>query len=92
MGIASLSCRKGEDAVFCGFSALLHVLSWTSDEDLEYRFRDHAWFASFAPAEDPELVVVVFVEHGGHGGNAAAPLAKSIYERHFSTLPSPSDT
>ncbi len=61
-------------------------------EDLEYRFRDHAWFASFAPMEAPELVVVVFVEHGGHGGNAAAPLAKRLYETHFGTLPSPSDT
>jgi len=55
-------------------------------DDLPYRYRDHAWFASFAPRENPELVVVVFVEHGGHGSSAAAPLAKLLYERHFGPI------
>ncbi|HZP36173.1 MAG TPA: penicillin-binding protein 2 [Methylomirabilota bacterium] len=45
--------------------------------------QDHAWFASFAPAEDPQLVVVVFVERGGHGGDVAAPVARKIYEAYF---------
>src|SRR5207237_1260069 len=36
---------------------------------------DHAWFASFAPADKPEIAVVVFVEHGGFGAKAAAPTA-----------------
>lgn len=53
----------------------------TQNEDLPERFRDHAWFASFAPFEDPRLVVVVFVEHGGAGSASAAPLAKAIYEK-----------
>ncbi|MEE2778555.1 MAG: penicillin-binding protein 2 [Acidobacteriota bacterium] len=60
--------------------------------DLPYEIRDHAWFASFAPVENAELVVVVFVEHGGHGSSAAAPLAKILYERHFRFLPDDSDT
>jgi penicillin-binding protein 2 len=55
----------------------------TASEDLPYLQRDHAWFVSYAPVDDPELVVVVFVEHGGHGSSAAAPLAKAIYERYF---------
>jgi peptidoglycan glycosyltransferase len=38
----------------------------------------HAWFIGFAPAEDPELVVVVIVENGGSGGKIAAPIAKKI--------------
>ncbi|HEX2465507.1 MAG TPA: penicillin-binding protein 2 [Thermoanaerobaculia bacterium] len=59
---------------------------------LEYERRDHAWFASFAPVEDPRLVVVVFVEHGGHGSDAAAPLAKLLYERYLGSLPVPRDT
>jgi penicillin-binding protein 2 len=42
-------------------------------EAMTYWQRDHAWFASFAPAEDPEIAVVVLNEHGGHGGNEAAP-------------------
>ncbi len=42
--------------------------------------QDHAWFASFAPADDAQAVVVVFVERGGHGGAVAAPIARKIYE------------
>lgn len=54
--------------------------TWTKSEDLPFEQRDHAWFAAFAPVEDPELVVAVFVEHGGGGSRAAAPIAKVIYE------------
>lgn len=42
--------------------------------------RTHAWFAGYAPREKPEAVVVVFVEGGGHGGEAAAPIAAKILE------------
>jgi penicillin-binding protein 2 len=47
------------------------------------RLKDHAWFAGFAPVEKPSLVVVVFVENGGHGSLAAAPLAKKLFEARF---------
>ncbi len=53
------------------------------NEDLAPETRDHAWFASFAPLDVPSLVVVVFVEHGGAGSRAAAPLARTIYEEFF---------
>ena len=45
--------------------------------------QDHAWFASFAPADDPQYVVVVLVERGGKGGQVAAPIARQIYEAIF---------
>jgi len=45
--------------------------------------QDHAWFASFAPAEDPQVVVVVLVERGGKGGQVAAPIARQIYQAIF---------
>ncbi len=45
--------------------------------------QDHAWFASFAPADDPQAVVVVFVERGGKGGQVAAPIARQIYQALF---------
>jgi len=45
--------------------------------------QDHAWFASFAPARDPEVVIVVLVERGGHGGSMAAPIARQIYNAIF---------
>lgn len=53
-------------------------------ENLAYLVRDHAWFVSYAPAEKPEIAVVVLVEHGGHGGSAAAPMAKKVIEKYMS--------
>ena len=43
---------------------------------------DHAWFACFAPAEDPRIVVVLLVEQGGSGGSWA-PLARDFLWRYF---------
>lgn len=56
---------------------------------LPWEQRNHAWFASYAPAENPELVVVVFVEHGGQGSKAAAPIAKLVHARYFGTVLEP---
>jgi penicillin-binding protein 2 len=47
------------------------------------RYQDHAWFMGFGPVKDPKMVVVVFVENGGHGGAAAAPLARALFEARF---------
>ena len=44
---------------------------------------DHAWFAAFAPAHDPVVVVAVLVERGGKGGQAAAPIARQILRGIF---------
>ncbi len=53
----------------------------------------HAWFAGYAPADAPELVVVVLVEHGGQGSAVAAPLARQILEAYYglprTPLPTP---
>jgi penicillin-binding protein 2 len=54
-------------------------------ENLAYLVRDHAWFVSYAPADNPEIAVAVIVEHGGHGGSAAAPLAKKVIETYLET-------
>jgi penicillin-binding protein 2 len=56
---------------------------WVKTEGLPYKYKDHAWFASYATKDNPQMVVVVFVEHGGHGGVDAAPLAKLLYESRF---------
>ncbi len=50
---------------------------------LSGRFMDHAWFVAFAPVENPEIAVAVFVEHGGGGGAVAAPIAKKGIEAHL---------
>jgi penicillin-binding protein 2 len=44
---------------------------------------DHSWYASWAPAWRPQVVVVVLIEHGGFGAEAAAPAAREIYSAFF---------
>jgi penicillin-binding protein 2 len=56
--------------------------AYLKSEQLSYFNRDHAWFVSYAPAQNPRIAVVVLVEHGGHGGEAAAPMAKKVIEKY----------
>jgi len=42
--------------------------------------KDHGWFVSFAPVDNPKIAVVILVENGGFGGQVAAPVAKAVYE------------
>ncbi len=44
------------------------------------RHRDHALFIAYAPAEEPKIALAVLVENGGHGGSAAAPIARLVFD------------
>ena len=57
-----------------------------NDEEIPYEFRDHAWFAAFAPYENPMIAVAVLVEHGGHGGSAAAPIAGKLIKNYIDRI------
>jgi penicillin-binding protein 2 len=57
--------------------------AYLKSEQIAYMNRDHAWFVSYAPAQNPQIAVVVLVEHGGHGGSAAAPIAKKVIEKYM---------
>ena len=51
------------------------------DEDaINERHRDHALFIAYAPAENPSIALSVLVENGGHGGSAAAPIARQVMD------------
>ena len=54
------------------------------EENIPYKYRDHAWFTCYAPADDPEIAVTVLVEHGLHGGSAAGPIARAVLNQYFS--------
>ena len=54
---------------------------YVKTEQLAYFNRDHAWFVSYAPVDNPQIAIAVLVEHGGHGGDAAAPMAKKVFEK-----------
>ncbi len=76
----------------CGKTGTVQVISnegkkelKKTDEDLE----DHSWFVGFANKDNPEIAVVVFIEHGGKGGIAAAPIAREIFRAYFARRPRP---
>lgn len=52
-------------------------------KEVPYKYRDHAWIASWGVKDGRALVVVCMVEHGGHGGEAAVPVAKAVYDHYF---------
>ncbi len=52
-----------------------------NERDMRYYTRSHAWFTTYAPARDPQYIVTVLVEHGGHGGAAAGGMVSNIYNK-----------
>lgn len=70
-----------------GKTGTAQVVKMSQDEDqrlseaeMERRHRDHAWFMGYAPYDKPEVAIAVFVEHGGHGGSAAGPVAAAVID------------
>ena len=80
-----------DDVLVAGKTGTSQVVRRKSDEEEEldkdgnipYRFRPHALFVAYAPAAQPEIAVVVVVEHGQSGGRAAGPIAKRIIQRYM---------
>lgn len=89
---ASARLRGVEVAGKTGTAQVIRQTTWTQSKDLPEEYRDHSWFASYAPAKAPELVIIVFIEHGGLGSRAAAPVAKALYEKYFELRHSPAGT
>lgn len=56
----------------------------SSDPQRQWYFnRSHAWFAGYAPADDPEVAIIILVEHGGAGGRTAAPIGIQILQEYL---------
>lgn len=51
------------------------------ENELEYYHRSHAWLTTYGPYKNPQYVVTVLVEHGGHGGSAAGAVVSKIYDK-----------
>jgi penicillin-binding protein 2 len=47
---------------------------------MEERFRDHALFTAFAPADEPKIALAIIVENAGFGGQSAAPIARRVLD------------
>lgn len=59
---------------------------------LAKKHHDHAWFTAFAPANDPSIVVTVFVENGNSGSGVAAPIAKEVINAWVTQFKAPLQT
>ncbi len=70
---------------FCGKSGTAQVIGYDTRSRLgkEKQFKDNAWFVGYAPRRNPEIVVTVLVQGGGHGGEAAAPIVRDIVKAYY---------
>jgi penicillin-binding protein 2 len=78
----------GGTVVASGKTGTAEIQRGSTRRDLDprrawYFQRSHAWFAGYAPASDPEVAIVVLVEHGGGGGRAAAPIALRVLQDYL---------
>jgi penicillin-binding protein 2 len=76
------SKAKVENITVAGKTGTAQVVAMKDNEEqddgengIPAHHRDHAWFVAVAPAESPKIAIAVVIEHGGHGGSAAAPIA-----------------
>jgi len=77
---------RRKEADVAGKTGTAQVVGYASDgkaKSYSGRFRDHALFVCFAPHENPEIVVAVIAENAGHGGSAAAPVARRVIDAYF---------
>lgn len=84
------AARAGAGAayVFAGKTGTSQVIGMKQGEKyvesrVQERHRDHALFIAYAPADNPKIALAVLVENGGHGGSAAAPLARLVMDYYL---------
>ncbi len=72
-------------AVFAGYDVDVSGKTGTAEvwDSGENRMVDYAWYASYAPSNDPKYAVVMMIEKGGHGASTAAPATRMIYDALF---------
>jgi penicillin-binding protein 2 len=83
---------KRPDAVIGGKTGTaqvvkLQVADNKVTQSTPYKYRDHAWIATWGQKDGKSYVVVCMVEHGGHAGDAAAPVVKVVYDHLFGPAP-----
>lgn len=68
-------------SVFADFP--ISVAGKTGTAEWDVTKDPHGWFVAFAPYEDPEIAVAVFIEQAGSGGTTGGPVARAIFEEYF---------
>jgi penicillin-binding protein 2 len=78
--------RRHPEIEVAGKTGTVQVVKASAGVDsleLPEDLRDHSWFVGYAPADRPTIAFAVFVEHGGHGGDQAAPIARDVLDVYF---------
>ena len=75
--------KKINNIEIAGKTGTAQVYSLDAGKSSKKQLQDHALFISYAPFEDPEIVVTVIVEHGGGGSSTAAPIARDTIEYYM---------
>ncbi len=81
-----------QDITVCGKTGTAQVVkegqgSRIAEDKLPEKFRDHAWLIVFAPKDHPQIAIACLIEHGGHGGSAAAPMVHDVLKKFFELYP-----
>jgi penicillin-binding protein 2 len=81
------SRTRFKDITVAGKTGTAQVVALKKDQgqsiikdDIPVEHRDHAWFVAIAPVENPRIAIAKLIEHGGHGGSAAAPIAREMID------------
>ncbi len=82
------SMTRFNDFTVAGKTGTAQVIGLKKDESgkrnyIPVHYKDHAWFVAVAPVENPRIALAILVEHGGHGGSTAAPIAKELIEAYL---------
>ena len=77
--------KKIKNIQIAGKTGTAQVYSLDKGKTDIKKLQDHALFISYAPFENPEIVVTVIVEHGGGGSTVAAPIARDVIEFYVNT-------
>jgi len=62
---------------------LTDELKELKDDEIPYKFRDHAWMAAIAEKDGKRFAIAVLVEHGLHGSSGAGPVVKAVIDYLF---------
>src|SRR5438093_4135328 len=77
----------GAQYVSAGKTGTSQLFSLKGEEDsathIDERLRDHAWYLAYAPAAQPRIALAVLVENGGFGAQAAAPIARAVFDYYL---------
>ncbi len=84
-GLERVVTQGTADTVFQGFGQTAAAKTGSAETG---RGTTHSWFACYAPAAAPEIVVAALVEEGGDGSVAAGPVVRKVLDAYFGLPPS----